>query len=91
MEKTYQIDISKFKPNENAINIKIKKPNQPFESKITKFEFKNVVKKLKTKSAPGSDQITYQHLKNLPDNIINYLLNYSMKQLKPEQSQKNGK
>ena len=74
MEKTYQIDISKFKPNENAINIKIKKPNQPFESKITKFEFKNVVKKLKTKSAPGSDQITYQHLKNLPDNIINYLI-----------------
>lgn len=58
--KAFDIESTPFVPNLNP---------------VTDDEVKNIIKQTKLRKAPGEDNITNRHLKNLPPNYIKYLTN----------------
>ena len=76
LENTFNLDINEFNYCKEALN----NNNNTFQDKIMKIpditskEFEKEVKKLKTKSATGPDNIQYNHIKNAPKSFKNLII-----------------
>jgi hypothetical protein len=76
LENTFNLDINEFNYCKEALN----NNNNTFQDKIMKIpditskEFEKEVKKLKTKSATGPDNIQYNNIKNAPKSFKNLII-----------------
>jgi len=57
------------------LNKEYHQPKNDYDSPFTHHELQNALRTRKNTSAPGEDNITYEVIKNLPQNCIEFLLN----------------
>jgi hypothetical protein len=76
LAKTFNLNTNDFNPDEDAINFNLPEYNylQNNVDLITIDDLNKMIKKLKKKSAPGNDGITYNHIINSPSNIRKMIL-----------------
>jgi hypothetical protein len=74
LESTFQLDTDRFEHHQEAKSFKMKKPKER-EEQIRLCELNNIINQLPTRKAPGEDNILFEHIKHLPENVkMTYLL-----------------